>query len=272
MSHSERVQQLEQQLATLQERLLQAERLTAVGELAGTTTHEFNNILMTIMNYAKMGLRRTDEATRTKALSRILEASERAAKITQTILGAVRNRSANFEPTNLSQLVRDTLVLLERELSKYRIAVELQLDDTAPVLANGNQIQQVLLNLLINARQAMPRGGHLRIAVRQPDAETVELVVRDTGTGISPDVLPKIFDPFFSTKSGPDGSGRGGTGLGLAACRNIVESHRGRIRVQSTVGQGTAFCIGLPVAPTPSGHLSGTPHSAPCSQNTHSPL
>ncbi len=249
MTSAERVKELEAQLATLQERLMQAERLTAVGELAGTTTHEFNNILMTVMNYAKMGLRRRDEETRTKALERILEASERAAKITQTILGAVRNRSANMEPTDLPQLVRDTLVLLERELSKYRVALDLHISDVPPILANGNQIQQVLLNLLINARQAMPHGGQLTLLVRPSGNEMVELVVRDTGSGIPADILPQIFDPFFSTKQGPDGSGRGGTGLGLASCRNIVEAHRGRIRVESSVGKGTAFSIRLPVAP-----------------------
>ncbi len=259
MSESARVHELQQQLATLQERLMQAERLTAVGELASTTTHEFNNILMTIMNYAKMGLRHRDEATRTKALTRILEASERAAKITQTILGAVRNRSADREPTDLGQLVRDTLVLLERELSKYRIAVELQLQPSPHALANANQIQQVLLNLLINARQAMPHGGALCVTVRPSDDGMVELIVRDSGCGIPPDVLPRIFDPFFSTKSGPDGSGRGGTGLGLSACRHIIEGHRGRIRVESTVGKGTAFCIRLPAAPSSNAAAIATP-------------
>ncbi len=257
MSESDRVAELEEQVAQLQARLRQVERLTAIGELAGTTTHEFNNILMTIMNYAKMGLRQHDEATRTKALTRILEAGQRAAKITQTILGAARNRSDAFEPVELEQLIRDTLVLLERELSKYRISVELHCDGAPPAMANGNQIQQVLLNLMINARQAMPNGGRLLLAVR-PSADDgtcgaadgmVELIVRDTGSGIPADVLPRIFDPFFSTKKGPDGTGKGGTGLGLASCRNIIEAHRGRIRVQSTPGKGTQFTIKLPAAP-----------------------
>ena len=248
-TESDQVAQLEAQIAELQTQLQQVERLTAIGELAGTTTHEFNNILMTIMNYAKMGLRRTDEATRTKALTRILEAGQRAAKITQTILGAARNRSDGFEPVELDRLIRDTLVLLERELSKYRISVELHCDQASPAMANGNQIQQVLLNLMINARQAMPDGGRLLLAVRDDGEGMVELIVRDTGSGIPADVLPRIFDPFFSTKKGPDGTGKGGTGLGLASCRNIIEAHRGRIRVQSTPGKGTQFTIKLPAAP-----------------------
>ena len=118
-----------------------------------------------------------------------------------------------------------------------------------PALVNANQIQQILLNLLINARQAMPQGGRLLIKLdHDPENNMVVLVVRDNGSGIPADRLRRIFDPFFSTKDGPDETGKGGTGLGLSSCRNIVEAHRGRIRVQSTVGKGTAFTIMLPVA------------------------
>src|ERR1051326_3605235 len=154
---------LEQQVLILKQQLAQAQRLTALGELVGTTTHEFNNVLMTILNYARMGLRHKDEATRDKALDKILAAAQRASKITSTILAVARNRSGNFEPTNLKKIVEDTLVLLERELTKYRIAVETNLPDVPEVLAQGNQIQQVLLNLLINARQAMSGGGRIMI-------------------------------------------------------------------------------------------------------------
>ena len=248
MSQTEQIAQLKSQLSEVQSQLMQAERLTAVGELAGTTTHEFNNILMTVMNYAKLAMRRTDEASRTMALERILEASMRAAKITQTILGAARNRSSAMEPTDLAQLVRDSLVLLEKELSKYRISVDLQISDTPPALAYGNQILQVLLNLVINARQAMSDGGTMTITVRPSGSNMAELIVRDSGKGIPADVLPKIFDPFYSTKKGPDGSGKGGSGLGLSSCRNIIEAHEGRIRVASAPGKGTAFSIRLPIA------------------------
>jgi len=240
---------LQQQLAVLKERLAHAQRLTALGELVSTTTHEFNNVLMTIINYAKLGLRHKDAETRQKAFDKILAAGQRAARITNGILGFARNRTGAFEPTDMVKLIDDTLVLLERELNKYRITVERQVPAVPLVLAVPNQIQQVLLNLLINARQAMPQGG--RVIVRlSHDAESnlVEMLVRDNGCGMSPETTRRVFDPFFTTKNGPDASGKGGTGLGLSACRDIIEAHHGRIRVQSTLGKGTAFTIMLPLA------------------------
>ncbi len=240
---------LEEQLAILREQLAQAQTSAALGELLGTTTHEFNNVLMTIINYAKMGLRHKDDATRDKALDKILTAGERAAKITKTILGMARNRGREMAPTDLVSLIRESLLLLEREMNKYRITVETQFHNVPFVAANGNQIQQVLLNLLTNARQAMPQGGRLLISLTHDvDANTVDLLVRDNGNGIPANKLRRIFDPYFTTKAGPDESGKGGTGLGLSACRDIIEAHRGRIRVESTVGTGTAFTIKLPIA------------------------
>lgn len=243
------VQELQQHVTMLQQQLIEAQKLTALGELVGTTTHEFNNVLMTVLNYAKMGMRHRDQATRDKALEKILAAAERAARITNSVLGMARNRSNTMEPTNLQQLIDDSLVLLERELSKYRISLEKDFPTVPLVRANGNQIQQVLLNLLINARQAMPDGGTITLRLQHHLQDNmVAIIIRDAGTGIAQDKLQKIFDPFFSTKSGPDASGKGGTGLGLSSCRNIIDGHRGRIRVASTVGQGTQFTILLPVA------------------------
>lgn len=247
----------EQQIALLKQQLAQAQKLTALGELVGTTTHEFNNVLMTILNYAKIGLRHKDTPTRDKALDKILAAANRAAKITNGILSFARNRSTGLEPTDLTRVVNDSLLLLEREMTKYRIRVETQFDPAAPsAMANGNQIQQVLLNLLINARQAMQQGGLILIKLAfDPATNMVELVVRDNGCGMPPDVMRRIFDPFYSTKAGPDASGKGGTGLGLSMCRDIIEAHNGRIRVDSSVGKGTAFTLKLPavqtVAPVP---------------------
>ena len=240
---------MEEQIIALERQLAQTQKLAALGELTSTTTHEFNNVLMTILNYARMGLRHKDEPTRTKALEKILAASERAAKITSTILAVARNRSGNFESTNLKRIVEDSLVLLEKELSKYRISIETQLAEVPDALAMGNQIQQVLLNLLINARQAMPSGGRVIIRLEYDAAgDTVDLIVRDTGCGIPADKLPRIFESFYTTKSGPDETGKGGTGLGLASCRQIIEAHHGRIRVESTIGKGTQFTIKLPAA------------------------
>ena len=238
---------LEQQVAALKEQLVQAQKLTALGELVSTTTHEFNNVLMTIINYAKMGLRHKDAATRDKAFDKILAAGNRAAQITTGILGLARNRSKTMEPTDLRRLVTDSLMLLEREFTKYRVRVEKHIDAVPEVIANGNQIQQVLLNLLINARQAMANGGLVTVKlVNDAATSMVDLVVRDTGCGMPPETLRRIFDPYFSTKTGPDASGRGGTGLGLAMCREIIEAHHGRIRVESAVGKGTMFTIKLP--------------------------
>ncbi len=239
----------QEKIAYLTHQLQQSQALASLGELTGTATHEFNNVLMTILNYAKLGIRHKDEATRDKALTKILAAAERAAKISQTILATARNRSDDFEPTDLASIIEDSLMLLERELRQYRVSVETDLQDVPAARANGNQIQRVLLNLVINARQAMPEGGTISIGLKtNAEANEVLLTVRDSGSGIPQDQLPNIFEPFFSTKSGPDASGKGGTGLGLSACRDIIQEHGGRIRVESTVGRGTAFIIRLPVA------------------------
>lgn len=243
------IEQLHQQIATLEQQLLEAQKSSSLGELVGTTTHEFNNVLMTILNYARMGLRHKDEATRDKALSKILAAAERAAKITNSVLGMARNRSQDFSVVNLEELIDEALVLLEREMQKYRISLEVERGGVPPVVAIGNQIQQVLLNLLINARQAMPDGGRLIVQTGyEPKSNMVVLLVRDYGCGMEQEQLQRIFEPWFSTKSGPDESGKGGTGLGLHACHKIIQAHGGKIRVESSPGKGTAFTIRLHAA------------------------
>lgn len=253
---------LRQEVELLRRQLAEAQQTTALGELLGTTTHEFNNVLMAVINYAKMGLRHRDDATRDRALEKILSAGQRAAKITNSILGMARNRSSRMEPTDISRLIDDTLLLLERELRKYRISVDRRLSDVPEAIVNGNQIQQVLLNLVINARQAMSEGGLVTISLDYDQRHnTVDLMIRDTGVGIPAEKLPRIFDRFYTTKSGPDESGKGGTGLGLAACRDIIEAHRGRVRVDSTVGKGTAFTIKLPAA-NPNGATGVPPVAA----------
>ena len=244
-SQQNQLEQLVAENTLLKQRVDQMQRLTALGELVSTTTHEFNNVLMTILNYAKMGMRHRDDATRDKALDKIYTAAERANKITNSVLGMARNRSNQFETTDMVKLIEQTMVLLERELNKYRISVELQIEEVPQIQAIGNQLQQVLLNLLINARQAMPDGGQLIVRLYADD-KFVNLAVRDFGTGIPQDKLKKIFQPYFSTKDGPDESGKGGTGLGLASCKNIIEAHGGKIRVESMVGKGTCFTLKLP--------------------------
>jgi signal transduction histidine kinase len=235
------------EVASLRRQLLEAQKAATLGELLGTTTHEFNNALTTVLNYAKLGLRHRDQPTRDKALERILSAGTRAAKITASVLGMARGGSARMEPVNLELLVEDVLVLLEREMTKYRVQVEREFAPVPKVSANPGQLQQVLLNLLVNARQAMPQGGRLIIRLAH-DAllGAVDLMVRDTGCGMTPDVMRRMFEPHFSTKAGPDETGKGGSGLGLTACREIVEAHKGRIRVESAPGKGTAITIRLP--------------------------
>jgi signal transduction histidine kinase len=232
----------------LREQLLRAQRLSSVGTLASSVAHEFNNILTTIMNYAKLGLRpECAEASRVQAFEKILKGSQRAATVISSMLGFARNHSTQRELTDLISLVEEVLVLTDKDLSKHHIQVEktYQGRPHAPVVRG--QIEQILLNLIINARQAMPRGGRLTLEVREnSQSHMAEVRVCDTGVGIPPEQLRLIFEPFYTTKQ-PDAEGHGGSGLGLSVCRQIIEQHHGRIRVESIVGKGSKFTVKLPL-------------------------
>ena len=230
----------------LRRQLLQAQKLSSVGALASSVAHEFNNILTTIINYARLALRAEEEEGRTQALEKILKGSQRAATIINSMLGFARNTSLQRERTDLAAVVEEALVLCEKDLSKHCIQVEKKYHGRPHADVVPAQIEQVLLNLIINARQAMPRGGRLQLEVRE-NARThmVELRVADTGVGIPPERLRLIFEPFYTTKE-PDTNGHGGTGLGLSVCRQIIEQHQGRIRVESLVGKGSTFTVKLP--------------------------
>jgi signal transduction histidine kinase len=232
----------------LRQQLLQAQRLSSVGALASSVAHEFNNILTTIINYAKLALRDgADEAARTQALEKILKGSQRAATIINSMLGFARNSSTQREMTDIVALVEEALLLTEKDLSKHRVQVESKFHGRPLVPVVPGQVEQVLLNLIINARQAMPRGGRLRVEVRgNPRTQMVEIRIADTGVGIPPEGLRLIFEPFYTTKE-PDEHGHGGTGLGLSVCRQIIEQHQGRIRVESLVGKGSTFTVKLPM-------------------------
>lgn len=246
------VQELQQQVRQLQTQLMQAQKMSAVGSLASSITHEFNNILTTVINYAKMGIRHKDVATREKAFDKILAAGQRASKITTGMLSYARPQSDRREPMDLINLVEDVLVLVEKDLQRYRIRVETRFEGRPWASVNSGQVQQVLLNLIINARQAMANGGNLTVAVRSDGAAGLaEIMVRDTGSGIPAEKLKKIFEPFFTTKE-VDSQGQGGTGLGLSLAKDVMESHGGRIRVESAVGAGTCFTLKFPlvIAPT----------------------
>jgi signal transduction histidine kinase len=232
----------------LRKQLLQAQRLSSMGALASSVAHEFNNILTTIINYAKLGLRSPgNESTRTEALEKILKGSQRAATIVSSMLGFARNNSTQREVVDLVDLVEEVLILTDKDLSKHQVQVEKKYmgRPRAPVVAG--QIEQILLNLIINARQAMPRGGRLRIEIREnPATQMAEIRIADTGSGIPPDQLRLIFEPFYSTKE-PDENGHGGSGLGLSVCRQIIEQHQGRIRVESILSKGSTFTVKLPL-------------------------
>ena len=234
----------------LRQQLLQAQKLSSVGAIASSVAHEFNNILTTIINYARLGLRNPqDEASRTQALEKILKGSQRAATVIASMLGFARNGSNQRQDTDLAALIDELLILTEKDLSKHRIHVDKKYHGRPRAFVVPSQIEQVLLNLIINARQAMPRGGHLRLEVRENvEQALVEIKVGDTGHGIPPDRLRMIFEPFFTTNE-PDGDGHGGTGLGLSVCRQIIEQHQGRIRVESLVGKGSTFTLKLPIQP-----------------------
>jgi signal transduction histidine kinase len=248
---SQRVGELEQQVRALQQQLLQAQKMSTVGELASSITHEFNNILTTVINYAKMGVRHQDATTRDKAFEKILTAGQRAAKITTGMLSYARKQSDRREPMDLIALVEDVLLLVEKDLQRYRVRLEPRFEGRPWAAVNSGQVQQVLLNLIVNARHAMPNGGALVVSVRSDVAAgTAEIGVKDTGCGIPADKLRQIFEPFFTTKTA-DAQGQGGTGLGLSLARDVIESHGGRLRVESTVGVGTTFTLKFPLIAAP---------------------
>lgn len=256
---AERLESLEQEVgrlrnenADLLRQLMQSQKMSSVGALASSITHEFNNILTTIINYAKMGLRHKDVATREKAFDKILTAGQRAAKITTGMLSYARNQGDRREVTDLVALVDDVLVLIEKDLQMHRVRLQTDYVGRPCAALNANQIQQVLLNLIVNARQAMENGGNLYLSIRSnEEAGLAEIAIRDTGSGIPAEKLRQIFEPFYTTKQA-DQQGQGGTGLGLSLCREIIEAHKGRIRVESTVGKGTTFTLKFALVHTPS--------------------
>lgn len=237
-------------LARLRRQLMDLQRVSSLGVLAGGICHELNNLLTPILNYAKLGLRNPDPEYRKRAFEKILDAANQAAMVTRGVLGMARPRADQHAPTDLVRLAEDVIRLTSKDLMQHRVRLDFQAPAVARPVArvNAPQIQQVLVNLVINARQAMPDGGILTIRVgKDADARMAEISVSDTGVGIHPEDLRRVFEPFFTTKPGPDESGLGGTGLGLAVCREIVEAHQGRIRAQSRVGVGTTFTLRLPL-------------------------
>ncbi len=236
----------------LRRQVVELQRVSSLGVLAGSVCHELNNALTPILNYAKLGLRNPDPEFRRRAFEKIQEGAERAAAITGGVLGLARPRADRRSATDLARLTKEVLMLTAKDLSGHRVRVDFQAEGHPHARVSPAQIQQVLLNLVINARQAMPEGGTVVVRVGlDATGRLAEVSVADTGRGIAPADLRRIFEPFFTTKTGPDETGLGGTGLGLSVCREIVEGHRGRLRAESRVGRGTTFTLRLPACPAP---------------------
>ena len=241
----------------VQDKIQQQERLAAVGQLAAGISHDFNNLLTGINGFAQLLTMRPDIPDSAKdALRTIDQQGQRAAQLIRQILDFSRKSAVKREPVSLVPLMEETIKLLERTLPEtIDIRTDFDQNDHM-IMANITQLQQVLTNLGVNARDAMPEGGIFQIKLLSlnplsplPDPEMepgnwTVITLKDTGTGIPPNVLEHIFEPFFTTKA--PGSG---TGLGLAQVYGIVKQHEGFIDVQSQVGQGTTFTIYLPQAP-----------------------
>ncbi len=246
----------ERERRQLQARFEQSQKMEAIGTLAGGIAHDFNNLLMGIQGRTSlMLLDLTPEAAHYEHLKSIEAYVQSATGLTRQLLGFARGGKYNPEPTDLNRLIDDGASLFGRTKKEIRIHKKLA-SGLKPVEVDRVQIQQVLLNLYVNAWQAMPTGGDLFIQTEnqqlsEADARTrqltvgeyVTVVVADTGTGIGPSILPRVFDPFFTTKE----RGRG-TGLGLAASYGIIHNHGGAIEASSEVGRGSTFTIYLPAS------------------------
>jgi len=226
-----------------------------VGQLAAGIAHQIGTPLNVISGSAEyLMMEWGDGKPRPQELEIIIAQTDRITKLIQQLLNFARPARMELRSLDLSELLQGLLILTEHQIAKEGISVKAEFGtDLPPILGDANQLEQALLNIVINAWHAMPDGGRLTLATRAVPATDrhrrvgrlaplgVEVVIADTGMGIPPEHMPRIFDPFFSTK----GVGKG-TGLGLAISRRIVEDHHGSIDVESAVGRGTTFSIWLP--------------------------
>ncbi len=230
---------------TLETQLAQADKLSSIGLLAAGVAHEINTPLAVISSYAQMLAKQLrGDARLGPVLDKITQQSFRAAEIANGLLNFSRTSTTEFRSTDLNQVVRDTLSLLEHQFKTAQIVVDLDLvDELPPIHGNPGKLQQVFLNLLLNAKDAMPGGGRLRISTLVNGH--VEAVISDSGAGIAPENLKRIYDPFFTTKNIP--GDRRGTGLGLSVSYGIIQEHAGKIHVESAIGAGTTFHLEFPL-------------------------
>ncbi|MDV2990174.1 MAG: PAS domain S-box protein [Dehalogenimonas sp.] len=240
---SERVEAAERE-KQLQSELNLSGRLASVGELAAGVAHEINNPLTGIIGFSERLLRKSSDEKMTTDLKRIHSEAQRAAKVVQNLLTFARQREPRKEPVDVNEILAESLELREYELKQLGIQVVTHFADLPGISADYYQLEQVFVNLIINAEQAITtsgKGDRLNISSGEMDGYIV-VTVADNGPGIKPRDLKKVFDPFFTTRGD-----EGGTGLGLSICHGIIEEHGGRISVASEPGEGTTFTISLPL-------------------------
>jgi len=235
------------ELGRTQAQLIHSEKLASLGVLAGGVAHEINNPLMVILGRTELMLMDqdlTDDAK--KNLETICHETERIARIVQNLLTFSRkSRQEKIETVDVNDVLERTLMLSEHQLTVGNVHVHKEIDPNLPtIMANSGQLQQVFMNLIINAHHAMNDGGDLTVRTGTVPDDRVFVEISDTGCGIAPEDINRIFDPFFTTKE----EGKG-TGLGLAVSRNIIDNHGGEIGVQSRLGLGTTFRLILPKVP-----------------------
>jgi two-component system, NtrC family, sensor kinase len=224
--------------------LAQAEKLASIGQLASGVAHEINNPLGVIQCYANLIAKsQPSEAQILSDVSIIRKHTEQCRRVVEALLNFSRAAEPRKKITDINACIEEVISVMDLQLQKENFTIVRQFDTTLPnITVDGNKIKQVLMNLLINASQAMPEGGCITVSTAlKAGARQLAIAISDTGSGISKDNLPKIFDPFFTTK-GPEK----GTGLGLSVSYGIIQRHGGRISVESTPGKGTTFTILLP--------------------------
>jgi PAS domain S-box-containing protein len=240
---SESKERLRRQARELEHQLIASGRLVSVGELAASMAHEFNNPLGIVLGFAQDLLDKTEPTHPTyRALQIIKEEAERCEMLVRDLLEFARPRGEEFILTDIEQLIAKTLEKISNRLQNQKVeVVESPTANLPRLYADPRRMQQVLVNLCLNALDAMPRGGKLTVAAHRDEADYITVTVADTGFGIEPNSLTKIFQPFFTAKK------RRGLGLGLPICDRIVKAHGGRIEVESQVGVGTIFRVHLPL-------------------------
>jgi two-component system NtrC family sensor kinase len=227
----------------LEQRLVQADKLSSIGLLAAGVAHEVNTPLAVISTYAQMLAKQvSDDSQKSLILDKIAKQTFRASEIVNSLLNFSRTSSTSFGDVNLNRVIQETLSLLEHQLQKSDVQVKVELDAGLPAIhGNGGKLQQVFLNLFLNARDAMPAGGTLEVKTWADDS-SAKIEVADTGSGIAPEHLNRIYDPFFTTKAA-----RKGTGLGLSVTYGIIQEHGGSIEVSNRRSGGARFRLDLPL-------------------------